>query len=454
MRDASSAESTGWTGTDLIIVEVEEALGPGLEFEHDPRVGLLGTHARDGDRWRGFDRAGLLDSDDGQGSRIPVLVATPTSTFRGCLLRVGVLGGWRQRHRVVLMAAVPGTEAGAVDDAAGIGGLAADATWFGPTEAQREIRNARHRFRERRSRDRVLGGRAWRPEGTVPLDDRRFTTPHSQAEYDLRRLPPRFLRGLDGLLDDDERLLYSVLRPWMPDAGILSRLRGEDRRAALLALTDRQLIWAVDHMQPDAYLSDMGIDTEVIPVERITSVTSEHTGSAEVSLSVGTGPGRRIYVLPSELAEEVEVMAALAARFAPTGVGTVPRRVYSLAAAPFDEDWAARFGQSDLARSLFARADVDEPLAFIFSPRRDGQRHAMAVVLASDQVVIVGEDEARRIPLATACMLQSTISPLIGRFAIGLADRSHAITYPAPLRPMGMPFMRLARRALANQAPA
>ena len=244
------------------VVEVEEALGPGLDFEHDDRHGLLGTSVRRDGTWRGLDRAAVPETDDGGGSRVAVLVATPTSTWAGCPLAVELLGGWRWHGRTLLLATVPGWEPPERGAAAAVGRIPADGEWFGPAAAMAELKRSRQRYRERRSHARVLGGRAWLPDTPRRVEDRRFSTPHSAAEYDLRRLPPRYLRGLDGLLDEDERLVYAIERPEIHDQGLLSRLRGEDRRAALVALTDRQLIRAVDHAQPDRFRSDWGVDLE------------------------------------------------------------------------------------------------------------------------------------------------------------------------------------------------
>jgi len=440
---------TGSHSADRVVVEVEQALGPGVVFEHDDRLGLVGTSARTAGEWRGLDRAALLDSDDGHGARLAVLAATPASTHVGCRLVLEILGGWRLGPRVALLGVLPGTDHPSVELAATVGGFGPSATWLGPVEAAHEVRLARQRFRERRSHERLRGGRAWRGEEAARVEERRFSTPHSQAEYDLRRLPPRYLRGLEGLLDDDERLLYWIERPEVTDPGIVMRLRGDDRRAALLALTDRQLLWATDHMQPDRFLSDWGVDTESVPVERVTAAVGS-TDARGSTLTVTAGPAERRYLLPPELADEVEVMATLLTRFTPAGAAGLPRRVYALEAVPFVDEHAERFGQLDLARELFARAAVASPLACVFSPRREGQRHAGAAVLGPDVVVFADERFTRAVSLSDVIALRCTLSALIGRVGVVTEDGIVDLAYPAPLAAAGTAFARLARRALAD----
>ena len=57
-----------------ILVEVEEALGPGLDNERDlVRGGVLVRGARGGGLWLGADRGFLVESDDGHGRAFDAL---------------------------------------------------------------------------------------------------------------------------------------------------------------------------------------------------------------------------------------------------------------------------------------------------------------------------------------------------------------------------------------------
>ncbi len=432
----------------VVSVEVERALGPGIDFERDGGSGIVGRRVRPGGAWLGFDRAALVDSDDGGGRRLPVLVALPGSTFVGARLEVELTGGWSFRGGRILVGRLPSGPTPIATLAGIAGGIDERATWLDPAAAEREAMRARQRYRERRSHARIAGGRAWDPFGSAPPEIARFTTPHSAAEYRLSRLPRRYLRGLEGLLDADERLLYWVERPAGPDVGLVGRLRDRgDRRAALLALTDRQLLWIVDHAQPDRFLSDWGVDVELVPIERVTGVRSARHGQM-VELGVATVAGDRRYVLPAEHDAEVRVMRDLIARFTPAGGGGLPRRRYALDALPFDPEPAARFEQEADARRLLERVgNGADLLAFLFSPRRPGQRSAVAIALAPGRIELVGGAGGRRTDLATVPAVRLTLSPLVGRLSFG--PRA-AISYPAPLAHQGAAFVRLARRALAN----
>jgi hypothetical protein len=432
-----------------VLADVEQALGPGVDFAPEAGLGLTGQRVRSAGAWLGFDRAGLVDSDDGSGRRLPVLVASPTSTFAGARLRVELVGGWQTASGPILVGRLPGAIPPPLVLARVVANLDDTAVWLDIEAAELEARHAHQLFRERASHARITSGRAWYALGAAPPELARFATPHSAAEYSLSRLPTRFVRGLEGLLDDDERLLYWVERPMVTDAGLLERLRSRiDRRAALLALTDRQLLWIIDHAQPDRYLSDWGVDVELVPVERVLEVECSARGEV-VELSVVTAGGSRAFDLPIELGEEVRVMRDLLGRFRPAAAGALPRRCYPIEPTPFDAEAAARFGQEEEARALFEAAVAEgELLGFLFSPRRPGQRAAQAIALTGDEVLTLGQ--ARRvIALREVVSLTETLSPLVGRIALG---REVRMAYPSPLVDRGARFVRQTRRALSMAA--
>jgi hypothetical protein len=431
----------------MLVAEVEEALGPGVDFVPEPGAGLIAHRARRARLWLGFDRAALMDSDDGLGRRIPLLVALPASTFPGARIAVELTGGFRSAHGLMLVGRVPGAAMPPPALARIAGNLADPAEWLDREAAEREVRRAYQRFRERRSHARIRGGRAWHPAGSLPPELARFATPHSLAEYRLSRLPPRFVRGLEGLLDDEERVLYWIERPMLTDVSLVRRLRKRvDRRAALLALTDRQLLWVVDHAQPDRYLSDWGVDVTLIPVERIVDLRRTHRG-ATVELAIATTAGTREFSLPAELDDEAGVMLDLLRRFLPDAASSLPRRRYELRAIDFEPETAARFGQEPEARALLEAAARRGPvLAFLFSPRRSGKRAPSALVLRPTAVERVGGAEAQ-VDLREVPAISVTLSPLVGRLSFGSRIE---ISYPAPLVDRGGALMRLARRTMAN----
>ncbi|MGH2465153.1 MAG: hypothetical protein ACRDGI_06805 [Candidatus Limnocylindrales bacterium] len=268
------------------------------------------------------------------------------------------------------------------------------------------------------------------------------------SEYRLSRLPPRFLRGLEGLLDDDERLLYSIERPMLMDVSLVRRLRSRvDRRAALLALTDRQLLWIVDHAQPDQYLSDWGVDVELVPVERLRAVGCVRRDDA-IELVIATPAGGRTFKLPAELEQEAQVMRDLLARFSPSASQGLPLRRYPLEAIAFDADVATRFDQEQVARREYEGAGANgEVLAFLFSPSRPGQRWPASLIPRPTHVELAAHGQRRAIALADVVSIKLTLSVLVGRLSVG---PDIGVTYPAPLADRGTAFVRMARRALAN----
>ncbi|MGH2467154.1 MAG: hypothetical protein ACRDGL_05440, partial [Candidatus Limnocylindrales bacterium] len=91
---------------ERVLLEVEEALGPGVELEPagPGGGGLVVRRTRRGAVWLGVDRAVLVDSDDGRGRAVAVLVAVPASTFSGCRIEGHLWGGFRGRGGSVLVA--------------------------------------------------------------------------------------------------------------------------------------------------------------------------------------------------------------------------------------------------------------------------------------------------------------------------------------------------------------
>ena len=437
-------------GRSTVLVEVEQPLGPGLDFERDAHGQLIARRARAGGPWFGVDRAALVESDDGSGRALPVLVAVPVSTHAGARIEAVLVGGWQDGARATLVAAVEGASVPVRPVLAAAARVGPGATWIEADEAERIARAAQLRHRERRSHARIVGGRAWDAPPGAPIELARFTTPHSAAEYRLARLPPRFVRGLEDLLDDDERLLHWVERPPVLEAGLLDRIRGLDRRAALLALTDRQLLWVVDHAQPDQYLSDWGVDVELIPVERLLA-TEVGEVDGQLELAVTSPAGERRYRLPVELRPEVEVLRALAGRFAPAEGSSRPRRIYELERIPFDEEAAARFGQAREARELLGALPADpDVLAVAYNPRRPGVAEPAALCVRRDAIELVERRRTVRVELADVAALAITLSPLIARMMVIGRELRIEVAFPGPFADRVAAVVRLARRALAN----
>lgn len=456
-KSDEAAGSTEVQERPLLVVEVERAPGPGPEVEHDEHGRPFVRRFRPSGAWLGFDHGAVLDTDDGHGRTLAALVALPGSTFPGCRIEAELAGALVAAERVVLLTVLPGTPLPTVSLARAAAALG-EAEELGAEAAASLLRAARARYRERLRAGRPTGGRAWSAIGSLPPELARFATPHSPAEYRLAQLPPRIVRGLEGVLDDDERILTWVRRPALLEAGLLETLRRAgrriDRREAVLLLTDRQLVWVVDHAEPGRYLVEWGVDVEMMPLERLVSVEVERSADEvelRVETDVSTPAGQRVYRLPADHAAEVEVLRALLERFLPERAERRPIRHYDLVAREPDLEEARRFRQEDEALTLLERARArGEVLGFLFSPRRAGTREASALAVFESRALLLSARSETEVALADLAGLALTLSPLVGRLSL-LPGPS--LTYPAPFAEAGAALTRLLRRAAANARP-
>jgi hypothetical protein len=440
----------------LVLVEVEEALGPGLDYARDlERGGILVSGARGGGLWLGADRGFLVDSDDGHGRVVPVLVALPASSFVGARIDAELVGGFSDASGLVLVARLPGASLPIDAALRTVGRVSPDAAWIDARHASERAAAARRAFRERRGRGRIVGGLAWRPPEGLSNELLRAGGVYSKAERSLDRLPPRFLRGLEGMLDPDERLHYSIERPWRSDAGLITRVRGgRDHRSGLLLLTDRQILWFIDHSNPNTYLFDWGVDLDMVPVEQLTGVRVED-GRDALRLVLQTPGGRHYVALPVEMEADVRAFESLALSFLPERNHGRMRRIYATEAIDFVEETAERFHQLDEARTLqeAARREAGELLAFVYSPRREGQARALGLWLSPSMVGVVGP-KPERLAIGELRSVGVVLSPLIARVSLRGTERTLTFTYPAPLAAHGAKLVRLLRRLWANSQPS
>ena len=433
-----------------VIVEVDEPMGPGVEFDANvDGIGSTARRARFRGPWLGLDRGHLVEADDGSGREVPVLIALPASTFVGCRIEGELVGGLATPAGTVLVARIGGASVPIepfLRTAAGR--VASEGAWIDGATAARHAEHARREFRERRAKERVVGGRAWLPEGSEAPAQARFSTPHSLSEYSLTRLPPRFVRGLEGMLDPEERILYWIERPALVDTGLVERVRlRRDRRAALLLLTDRQVAWLVDHATPDRYLSDWGVDVISIPNEQLVDVAVTMPRD-EPALVVRTARGATEVRLPRELSSEAAVFRDLALGFASRS-SALPRRRY--ATERIEPDWTMLepFGSGDEARQIAAGLN-GEVLGYVPSPRRPGQAQTELLAVSNRSISVVSAaGSTREVSIDRVHGLEATFSTLRGRIAT-IGDKGIAMTYPSTLGASAAPIIRLARRLLAN----
>ncbi len=439
----------------LVLVEVEEALGPGLDYARDTeRGGIVVSGARGGSLWLGADRGFLVDSDDGHGRAMPVLIALPASSFPGARIDAELVGGYSEASGLVLVARLPGASLPIHAALRTVGRLSPGVAWIDARHAAERAAAARRAFRERRGRGRIVGGLAWRPPEGLSHDLLRAGGVYSKAERALDRLPPRFVRGLEGMLDPDERLHYSIERPWRSDAGLIGRVRrGRDHRSGLLLLTDRQILWLMDHSNPNSYLFDWGVDLDMVPVEQLTGVRVED-GRDGLRLVLETPGGRHHVALPVEMEADVRAFESLTSSFLPERNHDRMRRIYTAEAIDFVEETAERFHQLDEARTLreAGRREAGELLAFVYSPRREGQSHPLGLWLSPSEVGVVGP-KPERLAIGELRSVGILLSPLIARVSLRGPERTLTFTYPAPLAAHGAKLVRLLRRLWANSRP-
>ncbi|HVA87085.1 MAG TPA: hypothetical protein VNF73_12325 [Candidatus Saccharimonadales bacterium] len=447
----SRSEAASSSSPPRFLAEIEDALGPGVEFELDRRTGQrTGRSARRGTVWLGMDRAGLVDSDDGGGRAMPVLVGLPASTFAGCRVEVELDGAFQADERTVLIGHLPGAQLPSDDLVRIVGRFSPDVLRVDAETALNIATEARRRHRRRRAEGRMVGGRSWDPPPGLDIEAARFSTIHSAPELSLSRLPPRFVRGLEGVLDDDERLLFAIRRP-AEDRGWRSGLRPpRESFEALLVLTDRQMLWAVDHAPPGRYLMDWGVDLELLALERLRTVTLERRGT-HVELAVTTGSTMLRCVLPGELAFDAGICLRLLERFAPDAQTIVPRRRYAMQDVPLDVTAAELFGQAaDAAAALVELQRIEPLIAVLFSPARAGQREPQLLAMNAANLLQYRRGQIVEMSLNRIGLIRLVLSPLIGRLEVHGDGHVVTLTYPAPLSHLGTAFVRRLRRAWAN----
>lgn len=431
--------------SDRELVEVSEPLGPGLDVEPGDGGVPVVVRARAAGPYLGLDRGFVVDSDDGTGRAVRALVALPSSSWRGCRVRVRWDGVVHDARGVILIGGIEGGARARADAVRAVAGLP-DVELGSSREAVRLALEARRRFRERRAARRVVGGRAWELP-TALLEAARFTTAHARPSYALSRLPPRYVLALERLLDPDERVLYAVERPFDSASSGWRRRAGGDRRAAILVLTDRQVLWVVDHADPDRFLSDWGVDTVCIPVERLRHVSAS-LSDARAVVRLETDAEVSECRLAREMAEEARLFSELAARFTPAAGNALPRRVYADLGEEIAWNRMDAFGEAQSVREL-AQSVSAAPIAVLPSPARPGHRHTREWVLDARGVTVAGGTPARLVPFGAVHAVGLVLSPLEGRVEL-IGRQSLRLDVPAPYTDVAAAFARALRRRLAS----
>jgi hypothetical protein len=385
------------------------------------------------------------------------VVALPNSSSAGCWVEGEVRGALLvTAGDPVIVGSLPGQPLPALP-LIRVVARTPDAELADPSTAADLVRRARHRYRRRVAEGRLTDRPAWLP---IDIETREVTGAlmASRAELGLSRLPTRFVRGLKDLLDEDERILATVERPAEQGGGLLAWRRQRDRRAALLVLTDRELLWLVDHVAPDRYLMDWGVDAELLPLERLvasrTLLARGRSSASRVSLEIQTDAGDLAFPLPADLHREVEALSEVVKLFLPQANTAAVRRRYSIEPIEFDIEPADRYHQATEATERIANlrrlAEPTPVLAAFYAPRRERVKQSVAVALTAEEVLVDTGGPPLRLPLVTLQSISLALSPLLGRVRLQTTGGSARFSYPSPLSEQAAAFIRLSRRAWAN----
>jgi hypothetical protein len=177
-------------------------------------------------------------------------------------------------------------------------------------------------------------------------------------------------------------------------------------------------------------------------------------GRDALRLVLQTPAGRHHVALPVEMEADVRAFESLASSFLPERNQRRMRRIYTTEAVDFVEETAERFHQLDDARALqeAARREAGDLLAFVYSPRREGQAHALGLWLSPSEVGVIGP-KPDRLAIGELRSVGVVLSPLVARISLRGTQRTLTFTYPAPLATHGAKLVRLLRRLWANSQP-
>jgi inorganic pyrophosphatase len=283
------------------------------------------------------------------GNPFRALVFTLLPTLPGCMLRAHVEGAIEgqtvegARYALVLNA-VGDTETPLKEELASkvLGAAVALLGWRSSTQvrwlekhaALDLLREGRERLASDRARRRVVRhGAAWRAQpGERGRDGADYADPHSWAERMVSSLPSRFERYVEDELLDEERILFFVERPPFrpPGArwGVLQRRRLPD---GLLIVTDRQLLFMVDALPPDATMVNWGYIARTTAVERVQGAgvkAAPDRAVLHVQVQAQSGSEHLAILFPPECKDPLLEVESLLRRFASPEGATV-RRLYA-----------------------------------------------------------------------------------------------------------------------------
>jgi inorganic pyrophosphatase len=323
---------------------VELAAGPGNRYRGDRDSGAVVLNGLDFDiPRRPLEQGHLMDTRGSDGLPLRALVAVRIPTFAGCLVPVHPVGmALSPDGKAPVVIAVPAVdqslaairEVGDLPETVrqAIDEVVPGATIAPAAAAEDTIRAAREAHR-RAALEAAHGRRsvpAWKvADERAPLIDGREAQPHTFAEQAVPKLPARFQEYIARALLPEERILMFIHRP-ATEAGGGFRLRRTKLREGIMVLTDRQVLFMIDSLEPGSLLVHWGYIARVSAVERIAGVqvrTGPHLVGLDVTFAAARGAETVSFELPASLKDAAEDAADLLRAFVPrTGTRALRRR--------------------------------------------------------------------------------------------------------------------------------
>ncbi len=244
-------------------------------------------------------------------------------------------------------------------------------------------------------------GRSWQADRLVGSG--RVSDVHTPAERDLRALPFRFQRYVADCLFPDERILLFVTRPSMPTtASVVSFWRPRRLPEGLLVITDRQVLWMVDAMPPDATMVQWGYVAQVGALERVSSVAIDQREDhlcLTITLAARRGTEGLAITFPTDRRGLLVDATKLIERFIPGPPTRAVRRIYSLVPEALPSYASGRRDDAEadpnrerlreLALKDLGAEEVPAAVAYVPAGHR---RPAARLLLATNHRVIVVRD--------------------------------------------------------------
>jgi len=361
-------------------------------------------------------------ANDGRPLAAILIVERPT--MPDCLVEARLLGGVELPGREPRIVAVPHADPALADvaDCASLtpetreaierfvvetaGELLSPAEplrWLGPEEATEVVREAQRAARVAVAANRKVGGApAWQALDPMLRRLQRLGEgeAHSEAEYSVQDLPPRFQRHVADCLLPEERILHFVHRPEMAVDSRLSFLRPRKLNDGLLVATDRQVLWMTDALPPDSTLVDWGYLATSAPVEQVVAARLEESGPTlrlEVELQARRGSEVLAMEFSRSSLEACRHMASVLTRFAPTPDTRALLRLYEVKPATIDLGEASAMTEPEAANRLEALAaralpEGEEVIARALAPATSDRRRGASLLVVTSGHVVLFED--------------------------------------------------------------